>query len=200
MKSLLPIDLGTRRRRFLLLGVLFAVLLLPTAQGHAADLFTPVAEPPPSSIVADALTGRSRLVTMDLGQVARAWAAVAEPADPPAQTRGTSARPDTARAVLAPGPLLTLNLFDDVVATGIVEHTAPTLSGGYSVAGHLVEEPLGTLTLVVNGETVAGTVRLPGAVYEIRSVDGGLYAIREVDEPPLNCDVVEPHSETDHLP
>ena len=168
MKSLLPIDLGTRRRRFLpLLGVLFAVLLLPTAQGHAADLFTPVAEPPPSSIVADALTGRSRLVTMDLGQVARAWAAVAEPADPPAQTRGTSARPDTARAVLAPGPLLTLNLFDDVV---------------------------------VNGATVAGTVRLPGAVYEIRSMDGGLYAIREVDEPPLNCDVVEPHSETGHLP
>ena len=107
-------------------------------------------------------------------------------------------RPDSAAAALAPGTALTLNLFDDVVVTGVVEQTAPTFSGGYSVAGHLVEEPLGTMTLVVNGETVVGTVRLVGETYQIRSVGDGLYAISEVEEPPLNCGVEGPHPETDH--
>ena len=92
-----------------------------------------------------------------------------------------------------------LNLFDDVVVTGLVEHTAPAFSGGYSLAGPLLEEPPGTLTLVVNGATVAGTVRSPGALYDIRSVGGGLYAMRELDEPPPECGVEGPHSEPDHL-
>ena len=185
-------------RRFPALpGVLVALLLLPAAQGQAADLFTAVAEPPPASITADELTVRSRLVTLDLGQVAQARAAAASSA-PSAQPRAPSARPAKARAVPTPGTTLTFNLFDDVVVTGMVEHTAPTFSGGYAVAGHLVEEPLGSLTLVVNGTTVAGTVRLPGAVYEIRSVGDGLYAVSEVEEPPFECDVVAPHAEPDH--
>ena len=86
-----------------------------------------------------------------------------------------------------------------MVVTGLVEHTAPTFSGGYSLAGQLLEEPLGTLTLVVNGATVAGTVRSPGALYDIRSVGGGLYAMRELDESPLECRVEGPHSNPDHL-
>ena len=93
---------------------------------------------------------------------------------------------------------LTLNLFEDVVLTGIVERTAPTFSGGYSISGRLVGDPPGTLTVVVNGETVAGSVRTLGGTYRIRSVGSGLYAISEIEEPPLNCGVEEPHSETDH--
>ena len=177
--------------------VLVALLLLPAAQGQAADLFTAVAEPPPASITADELTVRSRLVTMDLGQVESAWTA-ADSLDPPAQPRGTSARSAKSRAAPTPGTTLTFNLFDDVVVTGRVEHTAPTFSGGYSVAGHLVEEPLGTMTLVVNGTTVAGTVRLPGEVYEIRSVGDGLYAVSEVEDPPFECEAEAFSSETEH--
>ena len=173
------------------------VLLPPTVEAQAADLFTPVEEPLPS-IPAAALTLRSRVVTMDLGQVQRAQAAAAQPPGQPSQTRDTSARTDKRSTAPALGTTLTLNLFDDTVVTGIVEQTAPTFSGGYSVAGHLVEEPRGTMTLVVNGETVAGTVRLPGEIYQIRSVGDGLYAISEVEEPPLNCGVEESHSETDH--
>ena len=95
-------DPATRRRCFpALLGVLFTLPLLPAAQGQAADLSTPVAEPPPASITADELTVRSRLVTMDLGQVESAWTAADSPASP-AQPRGTSARPAKARAVPAP--------------------------------------------------------------------------------------------------
>ena len=158
-------------------GAVLLALTAPPVEAQPDDLFTPVNETPPSGPLAD-ITLRSRVVTVDLGQLDRAQAAVA---DPP-----------------APGTTLTLNLFDDTVVTGLVERTAPTFSGGYAVAGRLVEEPLGTMTLVVNGETVAGTVRLSGEIYHIRSVGDGLYAVSEVEEPPLDCGVGEPHSETDH--
>lgn len=180
-----------------LLSVVLTALAVPAVEAQAPDLFTPVDATLPSGPLDD-LTLRSRLVTMDLGRLQRVQAALSAPPDPPVHARALSARPDKARAVPAPGTTLTLNLFDDTVVTGIVEYTAPTFSGGYSIAGHLVDEPFGTLTLVVNGETVAGTVRLPGETYHIRSIGDGLYTISEVEEPPLNCEVVEPHSETDH--
>ena len=169
-------------------------LAAPVAAQTAA-LFTPVEATPPSGPL-DAITLRSRVVLIDLGQLDRAQAAVAEPPTP--QTKDTSPRPDKRRAAPAPGTTLTLNLFDDTVVTGLVEWTEPTFSGGYAVSGRLVEEPLGTLTLVVNGETVAGTVRLLDGTYAIRSVGGGQATISEVEEPPLNCGVEEPPAETDH--
>ena len=120
---------------------------------------------------------------MNLGQVQDARAAAATAPGQPPQTRDPSGRTDKSSAAPAPGTLLTLNLFDDVVVTGVVEWTAPTFSGGYSVAGHLVEEPLGTLTLVVNGETVVGTVRTLGETYHIRSVGDDLYTIARWKSP-----------------
>ena len=172
-------------------------LVSPPSAAQSPALFTAVNEtPPPGPLGTETL--RSRLVTMNLGQVQDARAAAATASGQPPQTRDPSGGTDKSSAAPAPGTLLTLNLFDDVVVTGVVEWTAPTFSGGYSVAGHLVEEPLGTLTLVVNGETVVGTVRTLGETYQIRSVSDGLYTISEVEEPPLNCGVEGPHSETDH--
>ena len=110
---------------------------------------------------------------MDLAQV---QAAVAGPPGQTAHTKGPSTRTDKSSSAPAPGTTLTFNLFDDVVVTGMVERTAPTFSGGYSVAGHLVEEPLGTMTLVVNGEAVAGTVRLLGET--LRDPLGGRRVVR----------------------
>ena len=75
---------------------------------------------------------------------------------------------------------------------------APVVEAQTAALFMAVEEPLGTLTLAVNGATVVGTVRLPGETYHIRSVGDGLYAISEVEEPPLNCGVEEPHTGTDH--
>ena len=173
--------------------VMLLTVLAAPAFAQTAALFTPVDETPPSGPLDDS-TLRSRVVTMDLGQLDRAQAAVADPPGQPTQTRDASPRTDKP----APGTTLTLNLFDDTVVTGLVEYTEPTFSGGYAVSGRLVEEPLGTMTLVVNGETVAGTVRLPGEIYRIRSVGDGQATISEVEEPPLNCGVEEPHSEADH--
>ena len=167
--------------------MLLTVLLLPPIAGQAADLFAPVTGAP-SSLPSDDSTLRSRVVTMDLEQVRRAQAAAAS-SRRPEHTGGAAGTTKGAGTVSPSGPALTFNLFDDVVVTGMVAWTAPTLSGGYSVSGHLVEEPLGTLALVVNGETVAGTVRRSGQTYHIRSVGEGRYAISEVAAPPFICGV-----------
>ena len=80
---------------------------------------------------------------------------------------------------------LVLNLFDDVVLTGIVDASdkpvEPT-SSGYALWGSLDGVELGTMTLVVNGKIVVGTVRTLEAVYSIRTAGDGKYVIRQIDE------------------
>ena len=172
-------------------AVVLALLTLPAAlgiQAQSAGLFTAISEtvtkPGP---LADMML-RERRVTIDFVQLHRTREAAA--LRQPAQIG--AAEPRSQRTLLSePGAVLTLNLFNDVVVRSLVERTAPTFSGGYSISGGIVGEPLGSVTLVVNGETVAGTVRLAGATYEIESVDDGLYTIRQVEEPPLQCAVPE---------
>ena len=60
--------------------------------------------------------------------------------------------------------------------------TAATFAG-YSLSGRLEGIPFGTLTLVVNGEVVAGTLRTPDDTYTIRSVGGGRVEIQQVVRP-----------------
>ena len=144
----------------------------------------------PAAALRDATMLRRRAVTMDLDRLQRARTA----ALPRSPVQRKVASPSSGGRDAASNTTLILNLFDDVVLTGIVERTAPTFSGGYSISGRLVGEPLGTLTLVVNGETVAGSVRTLGGTYRIRSVGGGHYVISEVEEPPLLCEVLEPEA------
>ena len=177
--------------------VVLTALAAPAVEAQTADLFTPVNETPPPG-PPDDITLRSRVVTIDLGQLDHAQAVVASSPVPTTQTRDTSPRTDKSGTPPAPGTTLTLNLFDDTVVTSIVEWTEPTFSGGYSVSGRLVGDPLGSMTLVVNGERVVGTVQSPEGTYRIRSVGDGLFTISEVEEPPLNCEVETPHSGTDH--
>lgn len=189
---------AARLRHILAAGplVLWAVLCPAPVTGQPASLFTsvPAARPP---LPAAERTVRHRVVTLDLEQVQHARAVVAA-ASPSGQTTETGSSTKDADPVPAPGTTLSFNLFDDVVVTGVVERTAPTFSGGYAVSGYLVDDPVGTLTLVVNGASVAGTVRTLGETYHIRSLGDGLYAISEVEESPLTCGVEGPHSETDH--
>ena len=143
-------------------------------------------DPPPSP---DVETLASRLVGIDFGQLAR----VTKPPDG-SKTR-TVGKPPTPQT-------LVLNLFDDVVFTGIVEHVEPT-SSGRVLWGRLDGVELGTMTLVVNGSVVAGTVRTPEAVYTIRTVGDGKYVIRQIDEstlPPLGEPLVDSVSPRDPRP
>ena len=159
--------------------VVLTALIAPAIEVQATDLFTPVAAPP--SLPSDGLTLHSRVVTMDLGQVQRAQAAAAEPPRQSTPTRDTSARTAKQHPAPLPGTTLTFNLFDDTVVTGIVEQTAPTFSGGYSVSGRLVDDPLGTLTLVVNGTTLDVSGRPKGALGAHSGIFGGRRVRRHDD-------------------
>ena len=77
-------------------------------------------------------------------------------------------------------PTLTLNLFDDVALTAVIEQTARTASG-YSLSGRIAGTEPGSVTLVVNGDVLAGTVRTLSATYTIRATAGGMYSIRQID-------------------
>ena len=61
---------------------------------------------------------------------------------------------------------------------------------------------MGTVTLVVNGEVVAGTVRTPAATYRIRPAGGGLHAVSQIDLsrlPPLGEPIPRRTEEDDIL-
>ena len=124
-------------------------------------------EPPPSAGVE---TIASRLVRIDFQQLDRA-------------TKPPDGTPPTADPAKPPQELV-LNLFDDVVFTGIVQHVEPT-SAGYALWGGLEGVELGTMTIVVNGSVVAGTVRTLQAVYTIRTLGDGVHVIRQIDESTL---------------
>ena len=74
---------------------------------------------------------------------------------------------------------LNLNLFADAEFQAIFERTAPTESG-YSLSGRLKDMPLSTVTLVVNGDVVAGWIHTRNAVYAVRTTIDG-YVIRQMD-------------------
>ena len=171
---------GAVRRRAALAAVLWAALLAVEAAGQPAGLFTPVGTMPDSAALRvsptppDPLTLRRRLVTIDFAQLASSDVAVA------ARAAGVSA--EAPRSVgPAYGELLRLNLFDDTVFTGVVERIEPTFSGGYAVSGRLVGVEWGTLTLVVNGDVVAGTIRTLETTYRIRPAGNGLHTVSEVE-------------------
>ena len=153
-------------------------------EDQAGSLFSEVEGDPPLST--DVETIASRLVGIDFGQIAQI---TNPPIDPKDSVTGTPPTPHT----------LVLNLFDDVVFTGIVEHVEPTASG-HALWGSLQGEDLGTMTLVVNGKIVVGTVRTPDAVYSIRNAGDGKYVIRQIDEsslPPLGEPLDVPSSPRD---
>ena len=171
-------------------AAVLGVLGAGEAVGQPVGLFRPpgstaVSAADAPSVPPDGLTLRRRLVAIDLAQLAS----------------GGPTAPDAA-ATAGPG-VLRLNLFDDATFTGLVESVAPTFSGGYSLSGSLAGVELGTMTLVVNGEVVAGTVRTPGAVYRIRPTGGGLHEVSQVDLsrlPPLGEPIPQPRRSPDGPP
>ena len=74
-----------------------------------------------------------------------------------------------------------LNLFEDAVFDAVITGTAPT-SAGYSLSGHLVGDELSSVTFVVNGDVVVGTVLTPAGTFTIRpGSELGVVIIREIN-------------------
>ena len=160
---------ASNERRLWLIAVL---CVASSAFAQASDLFTSVDDPPAQPSVDDSETTlrttaavpnwggetlRHRRMRIDFGAL------------------------EEVRAALADGesPTMGVNLFEDLRFEAIDLRTAPTATG-YSLAGSLRNIPHGTLTLVVNGEVVAGTVRTPLATFKIDSSRGPVH-IRQVD-------------------
>ena len=154
-----------------------ALVLASAAVGQSGGLFAPLgpertgAASAVGAVVADQITLRHRLATIDFGMLERVHA-TARPGSPP--------------------PALRLNLFDDASYEVIVDTVEPTFSGGYAISGRIAGEPTGSATLVVNGPTVAGSVRTIAGTWRISSVGGGRYAIGEIDPARAegSCEVV----------
>ena len=86
--------------------VVLIALTAPAVEAQTAGLFTPVDEAPPSGPLDD-ITLRSRVVTIDLGQLDHAQAAVTDSSGQPTQTRDASPRIDKRSAAPEPGATLT---------------------------------------------------------------------------------------------
>ena len=84
-------------------------------------------------------------------------------------------------------PWVTINLFEGVAFRAVFEETAPT-SSGYSLSGRLEGVPWGTVTVVVNGDIVAGAVRTATKTYLIRPVGVGVQSVEEVEPATLDAD------------
>ncbi len=130
---------------------------------RAVSLARPQAAEELPTLQASTRVLRSRSAAVDTDQLARTRTAVAE------------ARP----------AMLRLNLFPDVGLNAVIERTAETRSG-YSLSGRIQGQPHSAVTLVADGQSLAGAVHAKQGTYAIVFRNGTVHSIREV-EGDLQC-------------
>ena len=145
----------------------YALLLVGSARllGAEGNAEPPSVFAPAQDVTAtvDDATLRARGVSIDLAQLgAAAERALNRPA-------GTETQMP-----------LTLNLFEDVVLRGVVEHRVPTASG-FAITGSIEGVYASTMTIVVNDDIVVGEIHTIDTAYILRTVGDGRYVVREVD-------------------
>ena len=119
----------------------WAVHAQPLTLDHQGrGLFSPVLEGavhPRLTVSLDVTTVRRRVATIDFERLQRARESISQSRRPTVHSESSSHLPARRPASPASDTTLSLNLFEDVELTGIVESTEPTFSGGYSMSGHL---------------------------------------------------------------
>lgn len=148
------------------------------AAAQEVGLFLPVEAAPADSVASaaqapgadDSATIRERRAGIDFSRLAVFAAAVSRSAV------SGGAGDVAGRAV--PSVRLPLNLFEDTFVTAVVDRVAPT-SSGYALWGDLEGLEWGTLTLVVNGTVVVGTVRSSAGTYVIAPSGDGVVVRQE---------------------
>ena len=118
---------------------------------------------------------RRRPAQRTAGRSGRRWSA---------RGRSPSTRPRGRRAPRGPPPAprsLVLNLFDDVSLTAVLDRIDPARDG-LTWVGRVAGREHSWVTLAVVDGVMAGSIIMPGAVYEIRHAGGGGYDVGEVDQ------------------
>ena len=114
-------------------------------------------EPPPSERLPRPLAPQGRLAPVDLSGLAAARAEIYGRA-----------------ATMSP-----LNLFDE---WSVVFERVEKTSSGYALSGHLALRPLSSVTIVVNGDDVAGIVNSDQGTWHVQSRSAGVVEIRKQEE------------------
>jgi len=83
-------------------------------------------------------------------------------------TLGGSSGPMSAN--VGPGQQFTLSLFDDRTHTAQLDRIQRNPSGSYTWIGHLIDDPLSLVILVVNGEMMFGSVSTTQGNFDIRYI------------------------------
>lgn len=89
----------------------------------------------------------------------------------------------------------TLNLFDDARLAVTLERVEDSGHGQQSWTGHIVDRPLSTVVLSLNGDIVSGRVADGATVYAIESVGNGQHRIDQLDAaklPPFRDGIAVP--------
>lgn len=156
--------------------------LFLTSGLHAAGLFLPV-----DPAIDGTPTAKSTSVERSTTGVPDAW-----------ERRVRVARDEltAARADVESGGAgrLVLNMRSGVRLDVVVERTAAT-KWGYSLSGRIAGRSVGFVTLVVHENAVAGSIWTPGSAYELTYLGGGVHALRDVTNAPLECGSASPSGE-----
>ena len=143
--------------------------LSPTAFGAALLLFVMAPSAPHA--------GRDHLHAEDFPRRSPATQSRLMPVD---VSRLDAARTEVLREAAA---MLPVNLFD---RWSCVIERAEKTGTGYALSGRVAGRPLSSVTIVVNGEVVAGMVNADGETWHVRSRGAGVVEIRK-SEGPFRC-------------
>jgi len=77
---------------------------------------------------------------------------------------------------------LTLNLFEDVVFTAILDRFELNRSGSFTWIGHIDGIAQSQVTLVIKGDIMSGNITLPDAFYQVRYRGDGLHVVYKIDQ------------------
>jgi len=103
-----------------------------------------------------------------------------DPGTRPTVRRQRRVEIDVAR-IRQPRDELTLNLFPDTCVIARRERVTELRPGVMQWEGRVAGAPPGTVTLIVDGEVVVGTIRVGSELYEIRYLGEGVHVVNDVD-------------------
>ena len=156
--------------------------LMLTSGLHAAGLFLPV-----DPAIDGGATAKSTSAERSTSVAPDAW-----------ERRVRVARQElsVARADVESGGAgrLLLNVRSGVRLDVVVERTASTM-WGYSLSGRVAGGGWGFVTLVVHEEAVAGSIWTPDSAYDLTYLGGGVHALLDVTNAPLECGSALPSGE-----
>ena len=103
-----------------------------------------------------------------------------DPGTRPTVRRQRRVEIDVAR-IRQPRDELTLNLFPDTCVVARRERVTELRAGVLQWEGRVPGPSPGTVTLIVDGEVVVGTIRIGSELYEIRYLGEGVHVVNDVD-------------------